>query len=159
MMGNSEAGTCGWGGISVELGDKRRAVESIEDASKKFKERKLPMNSGLLGYEYFYESTLAPEEPISRAIASTRAAVGIDARNIDMLIVASADVDFLADRQILPELLQRNGLSTALPLTITSQECTSLLSAINIACTYVKGKSFSNIVVVSYDRADRKSVV
>ena len=111
------------------------------------------MNPGLLGYEYFYESTIAPKEPLSRAIAGSLAATGIDARDIDMLIVASADVDFLADRQFLPELLQRNGLSKALPLAITSQECTGLLSAINLASAYVKSGSFAHILVVSYDRA------
>jgi 3-oxoacyl-[acyl-carrier-protein] synthase III len=143
---------CGWGGISVELGN-RRAVQSIPDVAEKFRECKLPMSAELLGYEYFYESRLAPEEPISRAISRTLATTGVSVCDVQMLIVASADVGFLTDRQLLPRLLQRLGLSSALPLTITSQECTGLLSAIHLALSYVRGKSFSNILVVSYDCA------
>ncbi|GAB2582144.1 hypothetical protein GCM10027066_24610 [Dyella jejuensis] len=111
------------------------------------------MSAGMLGYEYFYESKLAPEESISRAIARTLDTTGVSERDVQMLIVASADVDFLTDRQLLPRLLQRHGLSLTLPLTITSQECTGLLSAIHLALGYIQGKSFSNILVVSYDRA------
>lgn len=152
MQENAGSGVCGWGGISVELGN-RRTVQSIPDAAKKFRECKLPMSAGLLGYEYFYESKLVPEEPISRAISRTLAATGVPVHDIQMLIVASADVGFLADRQLLPRLLRRLGLSSALPLTITSQECTGLLSAINLAHSYVRGNSFNSILVVSYDRA------
>lgn len=152
MLEGARGGVCGWGGISVELGS-RRAVESIAGVGEKFRECKLPMSAGLLGYEYFHESNLTPEEPISRAISRTLAATGVAAHDVQMLIVASADVSFLADRQLLPRLLQRLGLSSALPLTVTSQECTGLLSAINLAHDYVQGKSFNNILVVSYDRA------
>lgn len=152
MLKSTEDGVCGWGGISVELGN-RRAVQSIPDVSEQFRKCRLPMSAGLLGYEYFYESKLAPEEPISRALSRTLAATGVLARDVQMLIVASADVDFLADRQLLPRLLRRLGLSSALPLTITSQECTGLLSAIHLACNYVHGRSFNNILVLSYDRA------
>lgn len=152
MLESTKGGVCGWGGISVELGS-RRAVQSIPDVEEKFRECKLPMSAGLLGYEYFYESNLASEESISRAISRTLAATGVSARDVQMLIMASADVSFLADRQLLPRLLQRLGLSSALPLTITSQECTGLLSAIHLAHSYVRGKSFSNILVVSCDRA------
>lgn len=142
---------CGWGGISVELGN-RRSVQSIPDVAKKFRDCKLPMSAQLLGYEYFYESKLAPEESISRAVSRTLAATDVSARDVQMLIVASADVGFLANRQLLPRLLQHLGLSSALPLTITSQECTGLLSAVHLAHGYVRGKSLKNVLVVSYDR-------
>ena len=151
MLESTGGGICGWGGISVELGN-RRAVQSIPDIAEKFRKCKLPMSAGLLGYEYFYESKLTPEESISRAISRTLATTGVLARDVQMLIVASADVGFLADRQLLPRLLQRLGLSSALPLTITSQECTGLLSAIHLAHSYVQGKSFKNVLVVSFDR-------
>ncbi len=153
-MENRAVSTCGFGGISVELGDRRRAVSSIEDVAGLFKAQNLPMSPGLLGYEYFHESTLAPEEPISRVMANALASTGVDPADVDMLLVASADVSFLADRQFLPRLMDRSGLSAALPLTITSQECTSLLSAINLAGTYLESRSSGNVLVVSYDRVE-----
>lgn len=152
MLKGMDTGVCGWGGISVELGN-RRAVGSIPGVVEKFRECKLPMSAALLGYEYFYESRLAPEESIARAVSRSLDATGVPARDVQMLIVASADVGFLADRQLLPRLLQRLGLVAALPLTITSQECTGLLSAIHLAHHYVQGQSISNVVVVSYDCA------
>jgi 3-oxoacyl-[acyl-carrier-protein] synthase-3 len=150
--GNTGAGVCGWGGISVELGN-RRAVQSIPNAAEKFRQCKLPMSAGMLGYEYFYENRLTPEESMSRAISRTLATTGVSARDVQMLIVASADVGFLADRQLLPRLMQRLGLSSALPLTLTSQECAGLLSAIDLAHGYVQGKALTHVLVVSYDRA------
>ncbi len=143
---------CGWGGISVELGN-RRTVQSIPDVTEKFRDCKLPMSAALLGFECFYQSNEAPEEPIARAIARTLAATAVAASDVQMLILTSADVGFLADRGLLPQLLRRLGLLSALPLTVTSQECTGLLSAINLAHFYIRGKSFKNILVVSYDRA------
>lgn len=150
--GSTGTDVCGWGGISVELGN-RRAVQSIPDAAEKFRECKLPMSAGMLGFEYFYENRLAPEESMSRAISRTLGKTGVSARDVQMLIVASADVGFLEDRQLLPRLLQRLGLSSALPLTITSQECAGLLSAIDLALGYVQSKALSHVLVVSYDRA------
>jgi 3-oxoacyl-[acyl-carrier-protein] synthase-3 len=152
MLKGMEIGACGWGGVSVELGNKR-AVGSLPDVAEKFRECKLPMSAALLGYEHFYENRLAPEESIARAVSRSLAATGVAARDVQMLIVASADVDFLADRPLLPRLLQRLGLVSALPLTITSQECTGLLSAIHLAHHYVQGQSLDNVLVVSHDRA------
>src|SRR5690349_8551654 len=131
MMERPQVGTCGWGGVSVELGDRKRSVETLTDAANLFKQRKLPMNPALLGYEFFHESTLDADTPISNAIGRTLERTGVDAGEIDMLIVASAD--FPPDRQLMPRLLRRNGLVRALPLALTAQECTGLLAAINLA--------------------------
>lgn len=145
-------GVCGWGGISVELGEKR-TVQSIPDVAEKFRRCKLPMSPALLGYEYFHESRLPAEESIYRAIVRTLAATEVPAADVDMVLISSADTGFLADRQLVASLLHRLGLSSALPLTITSQECTGLLSAIDLAHAYVRNRSLRHIVVVSCDSA------
>jgi len=146
------SGVCGWGGISIELGEKR-TVQSIPGVAEKFRRCKLPMSAALLGYEYFYQSALPAEESIFRAIVRTLAETGVPPAEVDMVLISSADAGFLADRQLLPALLCRLGSGSALPLSITSQECTGLLSAIDLACTLVRDRSLRNIVVVSYDRA------
>ncbi|MCQ4163595.1 hypothetical protein [Tahibacter harae] len=143
----------GWGGIRIELGDRKRAVESIEDAAAQFRAQKLPMNPALLGYGHFHECTEPAEQPICRAIAASLADTGLAAADVDLFIIAAADVDYLAARKLIPELLHQCGLDAALPMTVTSQECTSLLSAIDMARRYVAGGAFRNVLVVCYDKA------
>lgn len=153
MSKNEKIGVCTWGGIDVVLGNERRSVDSIANVGDLFREQKLPMNAQLLSYGWFHETTVSPEESISKTIAGTLMSTGVDAGRVDMLIVASTDADFLAHGKLMPNLLHRNGLSNALPLTVTSQECASLLSAIDLACRYVSDGTCRNIVVVSYDKA------
>jgi 3-oxoacyl-[acyl-carrier-protein] synthase-3 len=146
---------CWLGGVSVELGDRQREVESLADAAEQFKAKKLPMNAKLLAFRYFRESTLSAEEAMSRVIQRTLALTGMAAAEIDAMILASAGGAFLLDRKLLPALLARNGLSKAMPMTVTSQECTSLLSAIDVAARYAKDGTYRRILVVSYDRAEQ----
>ncbi|HZP66078.1 MAG TPA: hypothetical protein VFB32_07195 [Rudaea sp.] len=143
----------GLSGISVELGDRKRAVESIEGVADAFRNRKLPMNATLLSYGSFHESTEAPEEPISRAIAQTLARTGTRPADVERFVLATADAEFLADRDLLPRLLARHGFDAALPMSITSQECTGLLAAIDVARRYVRDGDTSRVIVVSQDRA------
>lgn len=148
---------CRWGGVSIELGDRKRSVQSLQDLAERFRQLKLPMNPALLGYECFHESTLPSEESMGRVIAGTLAATSVDPLDIDLLIVASSGAELLSDRQLLPRLLKRRGLFNALPLAITSQECTGMLSAINLAHGYVLHGACNNVLVVSCDRAQDDS--
>ncbi|MGN6321574.1 MAG: hypothetical protein ACTHNE_07595 [Dyella sp.] len=142
---------CTLGGISVELGERRREVESLADAVELFKAHKLPMNARLLGYRDFHQNTLAPESMVGAAIQRALAQTGIDPSGIDMMILASADAGFMHDRQWLIRLLEMHRLSSALPLVMTGQECTSLLAAIDIAARHVREGERSRVLVVSYD--------
>ena len=148
---------CTFGGISVELGEQQREVESIPGAVELFRAHKLPMNARLLGYRYFHESTTAPEHIAGKVIQRTLAATGVDPAEIDRVIFASADIGFMTDRLWLPRLMERHGLHGALPLTMTGQECTSLLSAIDMARSHVQEGACRRVLVVSYDCAKNEA--
>ncbi|WP_394538552.1 hypothetical protein PRJ39_23230 [Lysobacter enzymogenes] len=146
--------SCRWGGIHVELGEIRRPVESIANAAERFKAHKLPMNPELLDYGVFRQSVVAPQESVARAIAGTLSMTGAAAQSVDLLIVATADPQFLsADRGFFPALLERTGLTNALPLAVTGQECASLLSALDMAIGHVRSGARRNVLVVSQDSA------
>lgn len=145
---------CQWGGIGVELGGLRRTVDSIDGVEALFRLHKLPMNPKLLNYRYFHQSMLDASESIERAIGKALAASGIPRDKVDMLILTSADLVFLAeDRQFMPTLLERTGLVNALPLATTAQECAGLLYALDMGWQFVASGRMSNVLVVSYDKA------
>jgi 3-oxoacyl-[acyl-carrier-protein] synthase III len=152
VIESSLASACQWGAVNVGLGNIRRAVESIEGVQAQFKDRKLPMNSSLLNYGYFHQSTLEPVDRIVQVVAGTLAAANLEPDCVDMVVVAAAQVEFLTgDRKFVSALLEQAGLTNALPLVITGQECTALLSALDLAWRYVRQGRFRNIVVVCCD--------
>ena len=151
-MQHEEQGAFGLGGITVELGDTTREVEAITGAREQFAALKLPMNSALLRYRYFRESTLAPGTVISRVIERCLKDTGVEASDIDMFILTSASAGFLADRRLVPDLLKRHGLLHTVPMAIVAQECTGLLSAIHTACMHIRSGLGRRILVASYDQ-------
>lgn len=110
------------------------------------------MNASILGYKHFHECTKAPEDVMARALAGVLTKAGA-AADIGALIVASADARLFGDRSLLPRLMEKLGLLNALPVAITAQECTGLLSAIDLGCRYVRDGTCRKVLVVSYDRA------
>lgn len=154
-MQHEEQGTSvGLGGITIELGDAVREVETIPGAREKFAALKLPMSSALLRYRHFRESTLAPDEVIARVTERCLKSINVAASDVDMFILTSADARFLADRKLLPNLLKRHGFTRTVPMAIVSQECTGLLSAIHMACTRIRGGLDRRILVASYDHGE-----
>lgn len=143
----------GMGGIAVELGDIIREVETIAGARERFAALKLPMNSSLLRYRHFRESTLAPDAAISAVMARCLKNTGVDASKVDVFILTSASAEFLANRKLMPDLLKRHGLLHAVPMAIVAQECTGLLAAIHAACMRIRSGLGQRILVASYDHA------
>lgn len=138
----------------MELGDLHRSVDSIGGVEELFRKHKLPMNPALLNYGNFHQSTLDASECIARVLATALMASGVAPEHVDMLILTSADLGFLAaDRQFMPALLERAGLMRALPLALTAQECAGLLSALDMGWGFVESGRYSNVLVVSYDKA------
>jgi len=138
----------------VELGDLYRSVDSIGGVEELFRKHKLPMNPALLNYGSFHQSTLDASECIARVLDTALTASAVAPEDVDMLILTSADLGFLAaDRQFMPALFERAGLSRALPLALTAQECAGLLSALDMGWRFVESGRCSNVLVVSYDKA------
>lgn len=150
----SEVRACQWGGIGVELGDLRRSVDSIVGVEELFRKHKLPINPELLNYGHFHQSTLDASDCIARVLDTALTASAVAPEQVDMLILTSADLGFLtADKQFMPALLERAGLSRALPLALTGQECAGLLWALDMAWRAVASGPHANVLVVSYDKA------
>ncbi len=145
------------GGLHVEPGDDVCHVDDIADVAALFRAVKLPMNAKLLGFDHFHRMTVAPAVALARAARASVARAGISPDVIDLVVIASADTGFVGDRAWYARLLHESGTHAALPMTVGSQECTTLLAAIELAAQAIRSGMHRRVLVLSYDQAHHDS--
>jgi 3-oxoacyl-[acyl-carrier-protein] synthase-3 len=137
--------------VACELGELQREIAALPDAQQRFRAVKLPLNTQLLGCRDFRQSLKSECALVSASIAKTLRQTEQDPAAVDMLIIASADSRCLGRSLDTKTLLEANGLSRAVPLGTTLQECASLVAAIATAVSYLSNSSLQNILVASVD--------
>lgn len=138
--------------LSFELGSTQREVLSINDVEGQFKRAGLPANTKMLGCRYFYEARQPLEELISATMLRTLGDAALDAGDIDAFVFASArHTPESLDRFFVQRLLQQHGLKRAIPLSVSLQECLSMLTAIDVASRSLRDEDMGNALVVCFD--------
>lgn len=138
--------------LSFELGSTQREVLSINDVEGQFKRAGLPANTKMLGCHYFYEARQPLEDMISATMSRTLAHAEIEASEVDAFVFASArHTPESMDRAFVQRLLQRHDLKRAMPLSVSLQECLSMLTAIDVATRSLQDEDMRNALVVCFD--------
>lgn len=138
--------------VTVELGQHQRDLDTIEDVAEQFSRIKLPYNKKLIGCSSFIEYQGELFELLAKTVSNCLSKSDIDPAEVGQLYIASANMGALIEnRSLVPELLQQQGLSNAVPMLITGLECTSLLSALDVASSTLKAKGGGFALVVSFD--------
>jgi 3-oxoacyl-[acyl-carrier-protein] synthase-3 len=141
--------------MAIELGEQRCTLDSLSDVKAQFSAIRLPFNKALLGCEHFHQSDKSPIQMLGGAIKEAVENASLQAGEIDQLIIASANLQpLLGDSQQVAQLLVQNGLVNAIPMAITGQECTGLLSAIEMARMIIMQGQRRRVLVVSFDKLD-----
>ncbi|MFT5162100.1 MAG: 3-oxoacyl-[acyl-carrier-protein] synthase-3 [Alteromonadaceae bacterium] len=142
--------------VAVQTGEQVKPLEAIAAVKSQFNAIKIPFNKALIGYDTFCETQKPPQDLVEQVIVKS---LGIDNTNpaqIDSLIVVSANPQTLQqlNNPVLAGIQQRTGLTNARPLATTFEECTGLLSAIDIARSQIATATAQHVMVVSIDVTD-----
>lgn len=140
--------------IAFELGEQRQSYEDIQGLSEFLATHKIPMKPTVYGWGDFFRTEKTVLSLGLLSAQKTIAASNIDPGDVQLVIFCC--IHFPGDKydhgDFVAELVGRLGLSNALPIGVTLNNCLTLLSAVSLASAMVRSGQVRNALVVSADR-------
>jgi 3-oxoacyl-[acyl-carrier-protein] synthase-3 len=152
----TDATTVHLGGARYALGELEADHTTIENLAERVAELKLPTNAKLMGWGSIRRSERALEELAVESGRATLAAAGVDAADVDALIVCSTRVPGNSDGHgsFMASVLTGTGLGDIPFYSQTLNRCTNLLAALDVAHAFVRSGRYRCILVVTADKVE-----
>jgi 3-oxoacyl-[acyl-carrier-protein] synthase III len=144
--------TLGLHGFARALGDRERAVESIEEYQAICQAKGIGLGLVGMGCKTFRQMTAPVTSYVVKSIQETLMASGVEASDVDHLVFSTTDKNLShLQSDFATRVLTESGLTRALPVLVTMQQCVSSLGAMDHARRLFCDEAVRHVLLVSFD--------
>jgi 3-oxoacyl-[acyl-carrier-protein] synthase-3 len=143
-------------GPQYVVGETEVDHSAIPNLAERAAELKLPTNTKLMGWGTIRHSDRSLEALAAESGRASLAAAGVEAAEVDALIVCSTRVPGTSDGHgaFMQSILTGIGLGDVAFYSQTLNRCTNLLAAIDVAHAFVRSGRYRCVLVVTADKVE-----